>query len=40
MGDEGSHLPNCHTNFVIVLHVLPLLFWHLINTTAYHLADT
>ena len=34
MGDVGSHLPNCQTNFVIILFVLSHV--HLINTTAYH----
>ena len=37
MGDEGSNLLNCQTTLVIVLHALSLLFWHFINTTAYHL---
>ena len=36
-GDDGSYLPNCQTNLVIALHALSLLFWHFINTTAYHL---
>ena len=34
MGDEGPFLPNCQTNLVIAL---PLIFWHFINTIAYHL---
>ena len=36
-GDEGSFLPNCQANLVIALHALSILFWHFINTTAYHL---
>ena len=35
--DEVLYLPNCQTNLVIVLRALSLLFWHFINTTAYHL---
>ena len=35
MGNEGSCLPSCQTNLVIVLHALLPLFWHYINTTAY-----
>ena len=38
-GDEGLHLPNCQANLVYALHALSLLFWHFINTTAYHWAD-
>ena len=37
-GDEGSYLSNCQTNLVIALHAPSLLFWHFINTTAYHLS--
>ena len=29
------NLPNCQTNWVIVLHQLSLMFWHFINTTVY-----
>ena len=36
-GDKGLYLPNCQTNWVFVLHVLSLMLWHCINTTAYHL---
>ena len=36
-GDEGLFLPNCQTNLLIALHAPSLLFWHFINTTAYHL---
>ena len=36
-GDEVLYLPNCQTNLVIALHAPSLLFWHFINTTAYHL---
>ena len=38
-GDEdvGWYLPNCKTNLVIVHNALPLVFWHFVNTTAYHL---
>ena len=35
-GDEGSYLPNCQTNFVIVLHALSTLFCNFINKTAYN----
>ena len=35
-GDEGSYLPNCQTNLVIAIHPPSLLFWHFINTAAYH----
>ena len=40
MGPEDSNLPNCQTNLVIVLYALPLFFCNVINTTAYHMADT
>ena len=36
-GDEGSYLPNRHTDLIIVLHELSRLFRNFINTTAYHL---
>ena len=32
-------MPNSQTNFVIVHRELSLLFWHFINTTAYHLGQ-
>ena len=36
-GGEGLYLANCQTNLVIALYtLLSLLFWKLINTTAYH----
>ena len=34
---KGLYLPNCQSNFVIALYILSLLFFKLINTTAYHL---
>ena len=39
-GDEGSFLPNCQSNLVIVIDALSLLFSIFINTTAYHCEDT
>ena len=36
-GDEGLSLHNFKINLVIALHALSLLFWHFLNTTAYHL---
>ena len=30
-------LVSAQTNLVVVLHALPLLFWHFTNTSAYHL---
>ena len=36
-GGEGSNLPNCRTNLVIVIYTLYLLFCKFINTTAYNL---
>ena len=36
-GGEGLYLPNCQTNLVFALHAPSLLFWHFVNTTAYHL---
>ena len=39
-GNEGSYLPNCQTNIVIVLHALYIFFCNFINTTAYLWDDT
>ena len=38
--DEVLYLTNCHTNLVLALHALSLLFWHFINTTLTTWADT
>lgn len=37
-GDEGLHLVNFQTNLTNVHQELPLLFWHFLNTTPYHLS--
>ena len=35
--DEGLYMPNCRTYLVIALNELSLLFWHVTNTTSWHL---